>query len=50
MGGCLFTQSHADHMIGLQDEKSLSDGVKVLKTALVKGKSCTFSLTGKTAL
>ena len=22
-GGCLFTQSHADHVIGLQDERSL---------------------------
>ena len=25
LGGCFFTQSHADHMIGLQDERSIDD-------------------------
>ena len=34
MGGCLFTQSHADHVIGLQDERSLhiDEGRSVLDT------------------
>ena len=34
MGGCLFTQSHADHVIGLQDERSLriDEGQSVLDT------------------
>ena len=33
-GGCLFTQSHADHVIGLQDERSLhiDEGQSVLDT------------------
>ena len=32
--GCLFTQSHADHVIGLQDERSLhiDEGQSVLDT------------------
>ena len=44
-GGCLFTQSHADHVIGLQDERSLN----VLDTALANGRSSMFSSTGKAA-
>ena len=28
MGGCLFTQSHADQVIGLQDERSLMNSMK----------------------
>ena len=33
-GGCLFTQSHADHMIGLQDERHciIDEGWNVLDT------------------
>ena len=33
-GGCLFTQSHADHVIGLPDERSLyiDKGQSVLDT------------------
>ena len=52
MGGCLFTQSHADHVIGLQDERSLhiDEGQSVLDTGtcvLKAGGVC--SSTGKKA-
>ena len=53
LGGCLFTQSHADHVIGLQDERSLhiDEGQSVFNgdghnLALV----CVCSSTGKKAL
>ena len=48
MGGCLFTQSHADHVIGLQDERSLMKA-NVLDTALANGRRSVFSSTGKAA-
>ena len=48
-GGCLFTQSHADHVIGLQDERSLMKANNVLGTALANGRSSVFSSTGKAA-
>ena len=41
-GGCLFTQSHADHVIGLQDERSLMKA-NVLDTALANGKKRRFT-------
>ena len=48
MGGCLFTQSHADHVIGLQDERSLRiDGHWHLR---IKGRRRVCSSTGKKAL
>ena len=47
-GGCLFTQSHAGHVIGLQDERSLMKA-NVLDTALANGRSSVFSSTGKAA-
>ena len=40
---CLFTQSHADHVIGPQDEGSFMKAQ--VTAALVKGRSCLFSLT-----
>ena len=50
-GGCLFTQSHADHVIGLQDERSLmkANQPNVLDTVLANGRSSVFSSTGKAA-
>ena len=36
---CLLTQSHVDHVIGRQDERSLMEA-NVVDTVLVKGRSC----------
>ena len=48
MGGCL---SFADHVIGLQDERSLmkANQPNVLDTALANGRNSVFSSTGKAA-
>ena len=45
---CLFTQSHADHVIGLKDERSYLMKAKLcVDTVLAKGRSCVFPWTGK---
>jgi len=43
-----FTQSHVDRVIDLQDDRSLVNDT-VLDTVFAKGRSCVFSLTGRTA-
>ena len=48
-GGCLFTQSHADHVIGLYRTKGHHNLMNSAKS-LAKGRRCVFPLTGKIAL
>lgn len=47
-----FTHSHVDRVISLQDDRSLINLMNyiVLDTVFAKGRSCVFSLTGRTAL
>ena len=45
-GGSLFTQSHADHVIGLYSERSLMKRKLRVDTALAKSSSRVFPSTG----